>query len=697
MKFFYQSHKNIKQNKIMNITKIFAFSAIATLPFLASCTTWNNWYNSKYKATWLDTVVQRGQSGKELVMRWVKEGRVSCFSDWGWWGSDRTSLFEYACGQHDEGLLLFCLRHPDSEGDEMHAQVLKFLLSTDSYWVTQSTVDAICSSGILSADDIDCVNETRSLQLLRLARESGTAGSAFPLLVKNWIRLGADVNAVDEAGNSILVLAIKNGWNPDCVEILLQNGARCSSKEATEIFFAWFRNAFFGEDLSSWEKALSPENCEKVLGRSVETSAPLEKPAPAVEIRSVNLTPEILAALVRFGVDLSIVNENGETLLFYSWKQDRDGDAFKLLSAAGAQFSEKEEETVSRVLYQEKIELLAKSLSKEVQRATPNADRIRDLISEGANVNKQIDGHSPLYFVFLKNPDCAEVLVSAGAKLLPEEKKQMAATLKKEFTKAIADSDIESVKRCIVGGVDVNEPIVGKGEKEGQTCSPLFLVELLRTMNEVNRSAALKQGTTDMERAYLLNTLGYSHRPGEIAKLLKNAGAKMSEEEERYIRKTRLQALIVGGIWEEIAAGVKNGSLDLKEPLFDGENGFHALALCNFDIDESVIAALKKAGANINKKNDEKKSPLAIAIENSNVRAVSALLRHGANPNDNVPVKGAFGEAGEMPLMRLALEQYNNLIARKRNGKEVEWEEIKKANEVVSLMAKATGTEITDL
>ena len=79
------------------------------------------------------------------------------------------------------------------------------------------------------------------------------------------------------------------------------------------------------------------------------------------------------------------------------------------------------------------------------------------------------------------------------------------------------------------------------------------------------------------------------------------------------------------------------------------------------------------------------------------MRAVSALLRHGANPNDNVPVKGAFGEAGEMPLMRLALEQYNNLIARKRNGKEVEWEEIKRANEVVSLMAKATGTEITDL
>lgn len=667
-------------------------------------------------------------------MQWVNEGRISCFSDRamirrsyiegvdgfisiegsfmktfmvnamargeiecvrGFEGSHMVSLFEYACyDKNDEDLILFCLRHPDSEGNEMHAQVLNFLLSTDSYWVTRSTVDAICSSGILSADDIDRVNESRSLQLLRLASESGVF---LPLLVENWICRGADVNAVDEAGNSILALAIKNGWNPDLVEILLRNGARCSSKEATEIFFAWFRDAFSGEDLSSWEKALSPENCEKVLGRSVDTSSPLEKPAPAVEIRSVNLTPEILAALVRFGVDLSIVNENGETPLFYSWKQDRDGDAFKLLFNAGARFSEKEEETVSRELHQEKIELLSKSLSEEVQRATPNADRIRDLISEGANVNKQIDGHSPLYFVFLKNPDCASVLVSAGAKLLPEEKKQMAATLKKEFTKAIADSDIESVKRCIAGGVDVNEPIVGKGEKEGQTCSPLFLVELLRTMNEVNRSAALKQGTNDMERAYLLNTLGYSYRPGEIAKLLKNAGAKMSEEEERYIRKTRLQALIVGGIWEEIAAGVKNGSLDLKEPLFDGENGFHALALCNFDIDESVIAALKKAGANINKKNDEKKSPLAIAIENSNVRAVSALLRHGANPNDNVPVKGAFGEAGEMPLMRLALEQYNNLIARKRNGKEVEWEEIKRANEVVSLMAKATGTEITDL
>lgn len=448
----------------MNITKIFAFSAIATLPFLASCATWNNWYNRKYKKWWINTV-QDGESGEKLVMKWVKEGRVSCFSDRAeraeisrpftidgsllrgdvWENDVREkglvfherdvweSLFEYACNEENKDLMLFCLRHPDSEGDEMHTQVLRFLLNTESYWVPQSMVDAICSSGILSADDIDRVNETRPLLLFRLVIAGARLDS---LTVEELILQGADVNLVDDlTGNSTLALAIKNGWSSDSIETLLQNGAKCSPKEATEIFFAWFRNAFPGGDLSSWEKALSPENCEKVISRSVETSLPLEKPAPAVEIQRVNLTHEILAALVRFGVDLSIVNENGETLLFYSWKQDRDGDAFKLLSAAGARFSEKEEEAVSRVLYQEKIELLAEALSKEVQRTTPNADWIQDLISAGANVNKQIDGHSPLYFVFLKNPDCAAVLVSAGAKLLPEEKKTTGGDAEKRLRK----------------------------------------------------------------------------------------------------------------------------------------------------------------------------------------------------------------------------------------------------------------------
>lgn len=640
----------------MDITKFLTLLAIATLPFLASCAAFGNTAHifvgletksltyaaaedalkngADVKASWvgkclLEQAVE--QNRRDLVELFVEKVGVSCFeADV---GHERKpfSLFKHAYSNHDESLMLFCLKHPDTSEEPMCTQVLEVAIGmVDAYsrggtddmarssyyaqrrgnetanYYSRTVLNAILSSGILSAEEAKAFSQDR-LNAIAAEKLSDACRSGDDCAVDTWLARGADVNAKNSNGNTPLI------------ELLTGD-------------------SYYG-------------NHEKIL-----------------------------KVLIAAGADVNAANSKGLSPL----EEVRRMGCLEILRNAGA--------TLNKY---EATALLAK-IVKEENDDFAGFFTWSDLIAQGALVNMEIDGHSMLYFAKSNGSEYCAILENAGAKLLPNEEKLLQEKLNEALAKAVKEWNADAIARYIKSGADVNIRV--EAGEDGEQRSLLFWPELLRTIDEVCLSTAIKQGTIHIWRAKLRNIFGgNSFTLEEIAMLLKNAGAKMSEEEERYIRKTRLQALIIGGVWEEIAAGVKNGSLDLKEPLFDGENGFHALALCNFDIDESVISALKKAGANINKKNDEKKSPLAIAIENSNVRAVSALLRHGANPNDNVPVKGAFGEAGEKPLMRLAIKQYNNLIAHKRNGKEVEWEEIKKAKEVVSLMAKATGTEITDL
>ena len=359
---------------------------------------------------------------------------------------------------------------------------------------------------------------------------------------------------------------------------------------------------------------------------------------------------------------------DGRSLLYIAVK--RDSELVSALKKAGARFTKEEATAILMKIVEEKDDSFA-------------GFTWNGLVLQGADVNAKIGEHSLLYVAKLNNSEYASVLEDAGAKLLPEEVAQLQKKLNEDLKKAIGGGDLEAVERCIKAGADVNDKVVAK---DGKMYSPLFLIEIASS-----------------------GSFGYP--VSKIRKLLLDAGAsKMSEEEAAMtsgLRLIRALAFVPHQGWNPIAQAVKSGEINLKAE-FDGQNAFHMIADLDFSeisffrekaetIDESFIVALKNAGVNINKKSRVNMTPLAVAIENSNNIAVMVFLRHGANPNDTIPIKGAFGDAGQKTLMSFAIECYNRLVDASRSGQDIDRNVIKRANEIVSLMAEATGTKVTDL
>lgn len=375
---------------------------------------------------------------------------------------------------------------------------------------------------------------------------------------------------------------------------------------------------------------------------------------------------EIMAG-IETGADVNM-RIDGHSLLYIAVK--RGSELVSALRKAGARFTKEEATAMLKKIVREESDSSAGFTWK-------------DLVYHGADVNAKIGVTSLLYVAMSKDLKFVSELKDAGAKLLPEEEKLLNEKRDKAWKEALASW---------------NEREIVKGIKAGADTSILI---------------------SDGEKSYSLLYWAEMRESEEIIALLKATGVKMSESEQKCLpvhrsaRKLRLYCN--NGEWGKIADGVKNGTLQLGTEL-KGENAFHWIAsgeYCELSffrekatmIDESFIVALKKSGVDINKKSGSKMTPLAIAIENVNANAVALFLRHGANPNDIVSIKGSFGDSGQKTLMRFAIDRHNTLVEAfranapylvERQIREFK-EYIRRAKEIVSLMSQATGSEVTDL
>ena len=71
--------------------------------------------------------------------------------------------------------------------------------------------------------------------------------------------------------------------------------------------------------------------------------------------------------------------------------------------------------------------------------------------------------------------------------------------------------------------------------------------------------------------------------------------------------------------------------------------------------DPEIMQALIKAGANVNARSGEKKTPLHIAVSASNTHATEGLIQAGADVN-------AKDGDGETPLILAVLEAYSSRL-----------------------------------
>ena len=390
--------------------------------------------------------------------------------------------------------------------------------------------------------------------------------------------------------------------------------------------------------------------------------------------------------------------EVSNSIMLRSAARRNDWNEFTKLAATGAKMDP-----------QEATKLLVRYAEGELPGAPSGLASA--LILAGADVNAKDENGRSLLAVAVdrKNWRMFSALVSAGAKMSVEESTGLLLQYAKGELSG-APSDVVPV--LVSMGADVNA-------KDGDGHSLLFIAD--------------------------------SHKNREAVRALTAAGAKMTPEEKQGFRYSLMSSYIRYGEWREIAEAVENKEIYLTDiSSGSGQNAFHAVAQIgrDYDIDESFLVALKNAGVDINKKDAEGFSPLATAIRRQNEKAVAALLKYGANPSDSIPIQGAFGHAGEKKLMNYAIELHNESVGRlneairQRNSMPISAgtpyphsiryrgprgvenynydqrtlnesferriqeansqistrrQEVEAAKTIVSLMARATGTEVSDM
>lgn len=547
-----------------------------------------------------------------------------------------------------------------SAGADVHAREwdgrsLLYATAVRKYW---KIFGALVSSGVkMSAQDA-----TKLLALYKTGRLSGAPSDMESVLIS----MGADVNAKDRDGRSLLYSAA--ALNDSVMfSALLSLGAKMSAREAQEIFEQYARGGHaLIVELPGPGSIITP------------SSQGFSWPEPLFN----GAAPGIVPILISMGADVNTRNLDNHSFL-YSAADRRDYKRFSELASAGAKMSS-----------EEATELLVRYTTRRLPRAP--SDIVPILISMGADVNATDAGGRSLLAIAVDREDWELFsALSVGAKM-----------------------DAKEATELLVRYV--------KGQLSG---APSGIASALILMGADFTVAGLD---------------------ADDIRALMESEEKMTSQQRQGLSYSLLSAYIRGGQWQEIAEAVENKEIYLTDiSPSSGQNAFHAVALCGWrspDIDESFLVALKNAGVDVNKKDAEGFSPLATAIRVHNEKAVAALLKYGADPRGSIPVQKRNGSPGEKFLMDYALEIYKdsekrlNETIRQRDNMPVpaegadykeegqrgetgasnsaqqllkeaferrvrevnsqvanQQQEVEEAKTIVSLMARATGTEVSDM
>jgi ankyrin repeat protein len=271
------------------------------------------------------------------------------------------------------------------------------------------------------------------------------SAAGFIEAMKLLLQAGADVNAVDEAGETALTLAA-GSWNSGVgINELLAAGvsAKGSDKQGRT---ALMRAAESG-DPSGVKLLINAGSAVDARDNRGETAL--------MYVCHTKCGPDLIKLMIAAGAKATDISEEGKTALMYA-AQMGTGDAIKILLEARAPVNAKDKEGGTPLSY-------AVSNHNNLP-----AEIVRTLLKEGANVNA-VDEHGQTAMMLAMRSSDAElltqILLAAGAAVDTRDKEGRTALMM-----AVGNEYLryESVKLLLTAGADVTIK-----DNQGQTAITL--------------------------------------------------------------------------------------------------------------------------------------------------------------------------------------------------------------------------------
>ena len=292
------------------------------------------------------------------------------------------------------------------------------------------------------------------------------AGSANMEKITRLIQEGADVNAVDGFGNTVLMFAALGNSNPDVLRVLIENGADVNAAKndgITPLMFAANRNS-------------NPDITQVLIKNDAGVNAADNEGRTPLMLAAVNNSnPDVLRVLIENEVDVNITAHNGMTPLMFAARRNPNPDIMQVLIENGAIVNTADNEgrtplmfavennlnlEIIRTLIENNADINATkqdgmtSLLYAINRRNFSFDVLQILIENGADVNAaDKDGITPLISAVNENkvPYFIRFLLENGADVNAADKNGMTPLMY-----ASINSNIDVLRIFLENGADIN-------------------------------------------------------------------------------------------------------------------------------------------------------------------------------------------------------------------------------------------------
>ncbi|MCY4488482.1 MAG: ankyrin repeat domain-containing protein [Deltaproteobacteria bacterium] len=345
-----------------------------------------------------------------------------------------------------------------------------------------------------------------------------------------------------------------------------------------------------------------------------------------------NQNPEVIRALLRAGADLNARNGLGETPLHEAAGDNQNPEVIRALLRAGADLNARDNtgDTPLHVAAND----------------NQNPEVIRALLRAGADLNARDSlGETPLHIAAgdNQNPEVSRALLKAGAELnardrLGKTPLHEAAIWNENpavitlFLASGADPNAQDILGLTPLQLVANSPYRTNDDRDPEKIRMAFSSEAVAAFREEERRVRAAEVQERLRKAQVpcdkWNTSGFFRNAGaaDVSRCLNtdNHSARNQAGE------TPLHMVAKLGKVPEVVAAIAKAGADLNARDEKGRTPLHTAAL--FSKEAKVVAALVRAGADLTVQDKRGRAALELGEKFSKTPAVVAVLREFAVP-----------------------------------------------------------------